>query len=308
MLNFNSLSKKPKHFLNFTGLTVNEFGKLISLVADDWQLRREQRLKPINKRKRKLGGGRRLKLFNLEDRILVFAVYAKIYSSYLLLEYLFNIDESNVCRIIQEIAPLLSKRIVINRRQGKRITTLEELKELFPDLDEILVDSTEQKIPRPKKKRERKKYHSGKKRAHTIKTQIVTDKKGLILYTSDSSPGRYHDYKYFKQTKVPKWLEENPNIRGYGDLGYQGVNKDYPKADFVIPIKRSRGKKELTRGEKIFNTKHSKKRIVIEHTFANLKKYRILAETYRNSKEHYSEVFKSIAFLSNLRMLERGLD
>ncbi len=223
-----------------------------------------------------------------------------------MLEYLFNVDESTICRIIQEISPLLSKKIVINRR-GKKITTLEELKEIIPDLDEILVDSTEQRIPRPEKKRTRKKYHSGKKKAQTIKTQIATSKKGLILHTSRSSPGRPHDYKYFKKTKIPKWLEKNPNIRSYGDSGYQGVNKDYPKANFIIPVKRTRKKKELTRSEKIRNTKLSKKRIIIEHTFANLKKYRILKEVYRNSKEHYSEIFKSIAFLVNLRMLERNL-
>lgn len=305
MLRFNSLSKKPKHFLNFTGLTINEFNKLVSLIEDNWQESIEKRLKPENKRQRKLGGGRKLKIPNLEDRILVFVIYAKLYLPHVLMEYLFNVDESTICRIIQEISPLLSQKIVINRR-SKRITTLGELREVFPDLDEILIDSTEQKVPRPKKKRLRKKYHSGKKKAHTIKTQIITNRKGLILHASDSSPGRPHDYKYFKQTKVPKWLEKNPDIKAYGDLGYQGVNKDYPKADFVIPIKRSKNKK-LTRSEKIFNTKHSKKRITIEHTFAYLKKYRILAETYRNSKERYSEIFQSIAFLSNLRMLERNL-
>lgn len=306
MLNFKSLSKRPKHFLNFTGLTISEFQKLVDLVADDWYLQRVQRLKPTDERQRKFGGGRKLKLHLLEDRILVFAIYAKLYSSYLLLEYLFNVDESTICRIIQEISPLLSKKIIINRH-GRKITTLEELKEIIPDLDEILIDATEQKIPRPKKKRLRKKYHSGKKKCHTIKTQIITDKKGLILHASDSSPGKPHDYKYFKETKIPKWLEKNQDIKAYGDSGYQGVNNDYPKANFSIPVKRTRNKKELTRSEKIFNTKHSKKRITVEHTFANLKKFRILSETYRNSKERYSEIFKSIAFLSNLRMLERGL-
>jgi len=307
MMRFYSLSKKPKHFLNFTGLTVNEFQKLVSLIKDDWPLQREQRLKPLALRQRKLGGGRKLKLPLIEDRMLVFSVYAKLYLPQVLMEYLFNIDESTVCRIIQELSPLLSKKIVINRKPGKRITTLEELRELFPDLDEILVDATEQRIPRPKKKRERKKYHSGKKKAFTVKTQIITNRKGLILNVSDSSPGRHHDYKYFKKTKIPKWLENNQNIKAYGDSGYQGVNKDYPRINFAIPFKRSRSKKELTRSEKIRNTKHSRKRIIIEHTFANLKKYRILSETYRNAKEHYSEIFKSIAFLSNLRMLERNL-
>ena len=74
---------------------------------------------------------------------------------------------------------------------------------MIPDLDEVLIDATEQKIPRPAKKHLRKKYHSGKKKAFTVTTQIVTDKKGLILHASDSSPGRKHDYKCF-QAPIPK--------------------------------------------------------------------------------------------------------
>lgn len=302
MITFKSLSQRPRHFLNFTGLKVKEFLKLKESIKEEWLKIRFSKFKI--ERQRKIGGGRKLKLPNLEDRLLVFLVYAKLYPSYLLLEYLFNIDESNVCRIIEEFLPILSKKIVINR-QGKKIATLEELKKIIPDLDEILVDATEQKIPRPLKKRARKKYHSGKKKAFTIKTQIVTNKQGLILKANDSSPGRVHDYKYFKRTALPKWLEKHPQITGYGDLGYEGVNKDYPKANFKVPIKRTRAKKELTRSEKIKNTKQRRKRVVVEHTLALLKKFRILSETYRNAKNRYSATFKSIAFLVNLRMLER---
>lgn len=304
MITFKSLSKRPRHFLNFTGFKVKEFFKLKKSIKEEWLKIRLSGFKAEDQRLRKIGGGRKLKLSNLEDRLLVFLVYAKLYPSYLLLEYLFNIDESNICRIIKEFLPLLSKKIIINR-QGRKITTLEELKRVIPDLDEILVDATEQKIPRPQKKRTRKTYHSGKKRAFTIKTQIITNKQGLILQANDSSPGRVHDYKYFKKTAVPKWLEKHPEITGYGDLGYEGANRDYPKASFNIPIKRTRAKSELTRSEKIKNTKQRKKRIVVEHTFANLKKFRILSEIFRNAKNCYSATFKSIAFLVNLRMLER---
>ena len=83
------------------------------------------------------------------------------------------------------------------------------------------------------------------------------------------------------------------------------MNKDYPDASVVLPDKRTRAKKELTHSEKIRNTKQSRKRITVEHTFARMKKYKVLADTYRNSKEHYSAMFQSIAFLTNLRMLER---
>lgn len=302
MIRFISLSKRPRHFLNFTGITVDEFLKLERSIKVDWQKTRIKKLK--TNRIRKIGGGRRLALQELEDRLLVFLIYAKIYPYYLLLEYLFNVDESNICRIIQEFTPILSGKIIINRK-SKKITTLEELKEVIPNLDEVLIDSTEQKIPRPKSKRARKKHHSGKKKAFTIKTQIMTDKRGLILHISNSSPGRVHDYKYFQQTKVPDWLENNPNITAYGDSGFQGVNKDYPGISFRLPTKMTRAKKELTRSEKIMNTKQRKKRVAVEHSLARVKKFRILADIYRNSKERYSATFKSIAFIANLRMLER---
>ena len=304
MLRFNSLSRRPRHFHNFTGLTVKEFLKLRNSIKTDWQTARTAKYK--TDRIRKVGGGRKLSLADLNDRLLVFLIYAKLYPSYLLLEYLFNVDESNICRIIQEFAPILSEKIVINRR-GKKITSLEELREAIPDLDEVLVDATEQKVPRPEEKRARKKHHSGKKKAFTIKTQILTDKKGLILFAANSSPGRIHDYKQFKNTPIPKWLEQNPQITAYGDSGYQGVNKDYKKASFKIPIKRTRAKKQLTRSEKIRNTKQRKKRVKIEHSFSRMKKYRILDQVYRNAKNNYSAIFKSIAFVTNLRMLERSI-
>lgn len=303
MLNFNSLSKKPRHFHNFTGFTLAEFSALVQSISDDWEELRSQKRKQTG-RKRKAGGGRKLALPDLDDRLLVFLVYAKLYSSYLFLEYLFDVDESNICRIIKEFSPLLSKQIIINR-SGKKITTLEELRDVIPDLDEVLVDATEQKVPRPKKKRQRKKYHSGKKKAFTMKTQIMTNSQGLVLHVSKSIPGRKHDYQHFKETPIPKWLAKHPEIKGFGDSGYQGVNKDYPQASMQIPIKRTRGKQELSRSEKIHNTKQRKKRVRVEHALSRLKKYKILADTYRNSKEQYSEIFKSIVFLANLRMLMR---
>ncbi|MEW6407489.1 MAG: transposase family protein [Patescibacteria group bacterium] len=133
----------------------------------------------------------------------------------------------------------------------------------------------------------------------------MTNKQGLVLQASDSSPGRIHDYKYFRKTTLPKWLEKHPQITGYGDSGYEGVNKDYPKANFKVPIKRTRAKSKLSRSEKIKNTKQRRERVIVEHTFAYLKKFRILSEIFRNAKNRYSAIFKSIAFLVNLRMLER---
>lgn len=152
MLRFESLAKRPRRFQSFTGLTVGEFRILAQTIESDWQSVQKKRGKQRN-RQRARGGGRKLVLPDLADRVLVFYVYAKLYPSYLLLEHLVGVDESTVCRIIHELAPLLAERFVIHRRPGKKITTLEELKEIIPDLDEVLVDATEQKIPRPRKNR-----------------------------------------------------------------------------------------------------------------------------------------------------------
>lgn len=302
-MRYGSLSKNPSHFQHVTGLTPAEFQELLINFRPQWQSQRLERLDRPN-RIRKIGGGPMHKL-ELEDRLLVYTVYAKLYLPYLLMEFLFGVDESTICRIIQEISQVLGDKIIINRRPGKRIRTIEELRELIPDLDEIITDATEQEVPRPEKKKERKKYHSGKNKSFTIKTQISVTPNRLIVNVSPSIPGRTHDYKYFQKTEVPGWLERNPQVIGRFDLGYLGVKRDYPKASIIHGIKRNRWKRKLTRSEKIFNTKCSKKRIVAEHAIANLKKYRILGDIYRNNKERYSMIFASVASLVNFRMLSR---
>lgn len=307
MMRYQSLKKRLKHFLSFTGLTVAEFDKLLNEVRPDWLNQRIQRLNKNNpNRQRKIGGGRKLSLENLEDQLLLTLMWAKLYPTYLLLEYLFNVDESNVCRIIQKTTLLLQDKFILperNRRKDKQISTIEELKKIIPDLDVILGDATEQKIPRPTKKRKRQKHHSGKKKAFTVKTQIATNKQGLIVEISKSIPGRSHDYKLFKDSRLPQKIPKGTKL--YLDSGYQGVNKDYPDLDAVIPFKRTRKHKKLTRSEKIRNTKQRKIRVAVEHTLSRLKKYQALAQIYRHSLQNYGQTFRFIANIANFRMLQR---
>lgn len=307
MMRYQSLKKRLKHFLSFTGLTVAEFDKLLNEVRTDWLNQRIQRLNKNNpNRQRKIGGGRKLSLENLEDQLLLTLIWAKLYPTYLLLEYLFNVDESNVCRIIQKTTLLLQDKFILperNRRKDKQISTIEELKEIIPDLDVILGDATEQKIPRPTKKRKRQKHHSGKKKAFTVKTQIATNKQGLIVEISKSIPGRSHDYKLFKDSRLPQKIPKGTKL--YLDSGYQGVNKDYPDLDAVIPFKKTRKHKKLTRSEKIRNTKQRKIRVAVEHTLSRLKKYQALAQIYRHSLQNYGQTFRFIANIANFRMLQR---
>lgn len=310
MMRYNTLRHRPKHFLAFTGLMVEEFDRLVAVIYTEWTSQRLQRLTRPD-RKRKIGGGRKYSLPDLEDQLLVTLVWSRLYPAYLFLEYLFGVDESTVCRTVKSIPLLLQNRFIFQdprKQKGrKKITTWEELKKALPadiDLDDILVDGTEQAIPRPKKKRKRTQHHSGKKKRFTVKTQIATTKNGFILHVNRASPGRHHDYKIFKASLLPKIIPKGSNL--YGDSGYQGIQKDFPGLHSVIPHKRTRNHQELTRSEKIQNTKQRKVRVTIEHTLSRLKKYRVLADTYRHSLQNYDYAFRFVANIANFRMLQRG--
>jgi len=307
-MRYNNLKQRPRHFLTFTGLTVAEFDKLVQDNRQDWQEHRIERLLKNNpQRKRKLGGGRKFALPTFEDQLLLTLILAKHYCSCLFLEYLFSIDTSTVCRTSQALMSIIKKDgkyiIDLGPRPSKKTTTLDDLRERIPNIDEILADCTEQKIPRPEKKSKRNKHHSGKKKAFTIKTQLATTKKGLICHIAKPVPGRKHDYKIFKESNLPKLIPKNS--KSYFDSGYQGVNKDFPDLNAVIPYKRTRNGQPLTRSQKIQNKKQRKIRVAIEHTLSKLKKFQILHQTYRNSLQNYETIFGFVANIVNFRMLCR---
>lgn len=304
-MNYNKLKQRPKHFQSFTGLTVEEFNELVNQIRGDWKHQRIERLINNNpNRQRKLGGGRKHIIAKLEDQLLLTLIWSKFYLSYLLLEYMFGPDESTIWRAIQPIILLMQGKFILPpRRQGRKITTIEELKEIIPELDEILADATEQKIPRPRKKQKRKKYHSGKKKAFTIKKQIATSAQGLIIHSARASPGRKHDYKLFKESGLPEIIPKD--LPAYADNGYQGANKDYPDLNIILPHKRTRNHRELTRSEKIQNTKQRRKRVKVEHTLSQLKKFKLLSDVYRNSLQNYDLYFDFVANIVNFRMLCR---
>jgi hypothetical protein len=103
LLSYERLSKKPLLFKSFTGLTVREFDdicdKEITKRYDKYELKRLSKRK---NRKRDMGAGRPFKL-DLENRFLMLLVYYRLYITYTLAGFLFDLDQSNVCRNIQKI-------------------------------------------------------------------------------------------------------------------------------------------------------------------------------------------------------------
>jgi len=306
MLKYDVLSKKPSVFRYFSGLELHEFDALNSKIKERHSVFEQKRLFRAD-RKRKVGAGHPFKL-SLTDRFLMLLVYYHLYVSSTLAAYLFDLSQTNVLKNIRKLEPLVSEVLPLPKKQHKkarRLQTLDEIEAMFPGFKAFL-DATEQEIPRPKSKRKRKTHYSGKKKRHTVKTQITVNKDGLIVHKTRHGRGRTHDYALFKHSHP-----HLPDAVCLGvDLGYDGIKTDYPELRCEVPFKRrspGRGKrgvkaKELSADQKSFNKRLSKERVVVEHTFSRVKKFRIWAEEFRNRLKHYDVMTEIVCGLVNFRI------
>jgi hypothetical protein len=227
-------------------------------------------------------------------------VYYRLYITYTLAEYLFGLNQSNVCRNIQVLEPLVRKCLPLPEklyRKTRTFRTIEEVEQYFPGF-KTFIDAMEQEIPRPKDKRRRKSYYSGKKKKHTVKKQVMMNGLGLILHQTGHDRGRKHDYAIYndKRPVTP------PQVQNVADLGYKGADKDFPTVRYVLPIKKKR-KKKLTKKQKRYNRKLAHERAVVEHTIARAKKYGIMRTRFRNNLKRYDRASSIVSGLVNFRIM-----
>ena len=142
-------------------------------------------------------------------------------------------------------------------------------------------------------------YYSGKKKRHTVKTQLMVNNHGYIIHrTKHKQVGKKHDYSIYKTNHpvIPK------DVEGIYDLGFPGVQKDFPEQKSSLPIRKKRDR-EMTLQEKEYNREHSRRRIVVEHTICRIKKYRIMSDVFRNRLRKYDKISDIVTGLVNYRIM-----
>lgn len=274
-MNLKKLLSKPKTFHRLTGLTPDQFIRLASRVQPLWQAAERRRLERPDRR-RKVGAGPKRKL-TVPEALFGLFLYYRTYTNHVFVGLTLGIDDSNVGRYFKVIAPLIPKALLPKR--PRRLLTEEEVRGL-------IVDATEQPT-----ERRRGTGYSGKKKHQTVKTQILVTPRGKIVHVSQSIPGNRHDKKLFDQTRLK--LPKETTLSG--DLGYLGAS------GVRVPYKSSK-LKPLTSGQRLYNQKHAHRRIIVEHVFANLKKWQILAQRFRNPIATYNPIFTNLALLYNYRL------
>src|SRR5258708_2064142 len=106
MITLNKLRRKPRHFQKFTGLTIAEFEQVLAQVTPAYEQAEYQR-RNRGERTRKIGAGRPHSLV-LPERLLMGLVYLRLYCSQSLLSFLFDLNESNICREFKDrLMPVL---------------------------------------------------------------------------------------------------------------------------------------------------------------------------------------------------------
>jgi DDE superfamily endonuclease len=300
LLSYDRLSKRPLLFKSFTGITVQEFDDIYDKEITKKYTKYEiKRLSKSKDRERDIGAGRHFKL-GIENRFLMILVYYRLYITYTLAGFLFDLDQSNICRDIQKIEGLVRECIPIPQKIysiAKRLKTLEEVEQYFPGFL-AFIDCTEQSIPRPIDNKRRERYYSGKKKRHTVKNQLMVNNRGYIIHKIDYKKGRSHDYDIYKRNH-PVTPKQVVNVV---DLGYLGIEKDFPEQLSALPCRKKKNQQDLSQEEIEYNRIHAKKRIVVEHTICRLKKYRIMSDTFRNKLRKYNRISDIVAGLVNYRI------
>jgi len=117
---------------------------------------------------------------------------------------------------------------------------------------------------------------------------------GTIICTAQDK-GRRHDFRLFRQSKT----RLHPDTKAVTDTGYLGLNKIH--ANTSMPKKRSK-KNPLTKDDKDSNRRLSKERVPCENVIGALKRFKIIADRYRNRRKRFGLRFNLIAALYNANL------
>ena len=118
------------------------------------------------------------------------------------------------------------------------------------------------------------------------------DKKTKQVICTNFTNGKRHDFRLFKESKTLI----NQGTKIITDTGYQGLQKIHRNSE--LPKKRTK-KIPLTKEDKQTNKELAKIRVVNENVIGMLKRFKIIADKYRNRRKRFGLRFNLIAGIYN---------
>jgi len=286
MINVKRALGDNRLMLALTGVTLQEFQGLIPAFARIW-LEEKRKYHEKNAKEREFGGGRKGFLRTIPEKLFFVLFYHKCYPTYDLASLIFDCNRSNACRrqfgLSKVLEKTLGKRLALPKR---KMRTLEEFFEAFPEAREVFIDGTERPIQRPKNKKRQRADYSGKKKRHMRKNIIIITRKKRVNFLSPTVHGRENDFTILKKEASPDCMPKR--VRKHLDLGFKGFDKQFPGHNISMPKRKPRTR-DLTRFAKEQNKKKASVRVLAEHALAGVKRLKIVSDVFRNRKKNFDD-------------------
>ena len=194
MLSYADLCRHPAAFPSLTGMTRPEF----DTPADQFE-RAEQESRDRSTTTRRshaprchAPGAGRPHDHGPRDRLLMARVWLRIYPTYEVLGFFFDLHKRNAQLNVRAVLGVLDTLhdFPLDRpnRDRTRLRSAAEVMAAFPHV-RVVIDGKEQRTNRPTGYDAQKPYDSGKKKAHTLKNQVVVAPCGRIETVSRTVPG-----------------------------------------------------------------------------------------------------------------------
>lgn len=282
MLNIHRVLGQDRLLRALTGLNRKAFDELLATFSTVY----EQTLTtPASPRQRALGGGRKARLKTIQAKQFFILFYFKCYPTFDLAGVLFELDRGQANRWMHRLQPIieatLGKKMALPER---KLTSVEEFIERFPDVNAVMIDGTERPIQRPQDPKRQRLNYSGKKKQHTRKHLAVVEQNKRVIVLSCSREGKLHDKGFLNAAAIVENIPDEIAIRV--DLGFQGLQNEY--VNIEIPHKKPKGG-ELTQQHKQENRELSAKRVRCENAFAGIKRYNAVQAIYRNRVRDFDD-------------------
>ncbi len=287
-MNTTKAFKNQRLIKALTGISTKEFQSLLPVFE---QVDLEDKRLRSKAKQRHFGGGAKGKLITAEDKLFFILMYIKTYPTFDFLGFVFSLHRSrahrNVVKLTKSLEKSLGRKIVMPE---KKISSMEEFIEKFPEAKDLFVDGVERPIQRPKNKKKQNKLYSGKKKRHMKKSVISVNEKKRILIMTVTKSGRRHDKRLADKVSLFERIPEEVAV--WLDTGFQGVLKQH--SNTLIPKKASKGK-PLTYEEKQENRVISSFRVVVEHAIAGIKRFKAYADIWRGRIQQMDDRIMRIA-------------
>jgi hypothetical protein len=283
MLNINRALENDRLLRALTGLNRKAFDQLCEVFEVVYQESIESDTKP---RQRARGGGRKARLRSIEFKLFYILFYFKCYPTFDVLGWLFDIERGRANRWVHRLQRILEialgKKMMLPER---KLNTLEQFIERFPEVREVILDGTERPVQRPKDAKKQKEHYSGKKRRHTRKHITGSTRTKRVILLSAARGGKIHDKRQLDEADLVSKIPDIVRIEG--DLGFQGLQKEF--VNIHLPYKKPRGK-ELSEQQKQSNKEFSSQRVICEHAHAGIKRYNAVSMIYRNRVPDFDDL------------------